>query len=110
MEDTNRKWIQGSYAGKFAIQNKTQILTVAEGVDPCPAKRKICVLFLEVCTVFEGTENFMEKVADANNLWEAWRRVRANKGSSGSTVDWLKRRTGARKPRNGYAENCGAIA
>ena len=22
LEDTNRKWIQGSYAGKFAIQNK----------------------------------------------------------------------------------------
>jgi group II intron reverse transcriptase/maturase len=33
--------------------------------------------------VFEGTENLIEKVADTNNLWEAWRRVRANKGSSG---------------------------
>ena len=25
----------------------------------------------------------MEKVSDVNNLWEAWGRVRANKGSSG---------------------------
>ena len=25
LEDANRKWIQGSYAGKFAIQNKAQI-------------------------------------------------------------------------------------
>ncbi len=29
------------------------------------------------------TENLMEKVADANNLYVAWKHVRANKGSSG---------------------------
>ena len=29
------------------------------------------------------TGNLMEKVADANNLYVAWKRVRANKGSSG---------------------------
>ena len=29
------------------------------------------------------TGNLMEKVADANNLHVAWKRVRANKGSSG---------------------------
>jgi len=29
------------------------------------------------------TGNLMEKVADANNLYAAWKRVRANKGSSG---------------------------
>ena len=29
------------------------------------------------------TERLLEKVADANNLWEAWRRVKANKGSDG---------------------------
>ena len=39
---------------------------------------------MEGKTVFVGTQNLMEKVADANNLWEAWRRVRANKGSSGT--------------------------
>lgn len=41
------------------------------------------------------TGNLMEKVADANNLHVAWKRVRANKGSSGidgQTVEEFERK------------------
>lgn len=41
------------------------------------------------------TGSLMEKVADANNLHVAWRRVRANKGSSGidgQTVEEFERK------------------
>ena len=41
------------------------------------------------------TGNLMEKVADANNLYAAWKRVRANKGSGGidgQTVEEFERK------------------
>ena len=52
-------------------------------VESHPSRKQDSQKVMEGKHVFSGTENLIEKVADANNLWEAWRRVRANKGSSG---------------------------
>ena len=52
-------------------------------VESHPSRKQDSQKIMEGKQVFEGTENLIEKVADTNNLWEAWRRVRANKGSGG---------------------------
>ena len=52
-------------------------------VESHPSRKQDSQKVMEGKHVFAGTENLIEKVADANNLLEAWRRVRSNKGSSG---------------------------
>ena len=67
----------------MSFDTPNHLLCKGVKVETRPNQKQDSPKVMEGKTVFEGTENLMEKVADANNLWEAWRRVRANKGSSG---------------------------
>ena len=59
--------------------------SLCEGVkvETRPNQKQDSQKVMEGKRVFEGTENLIEKVAETNNLWVAWRRVKANKGSGG---------------------------
>ena len=62
-----------------------QVSLHCEGVkvETRPNQKQDSQKVMEGKFVFEGTGNLIEKVADANNLWETWRRVKANNGSIG---------------------------
>ena len=75
------KDLEGQMIMSFDFPN--HLLREGVKVESHPSRKQDSQKVMEGKRVFEGTENLMEKVADANNLWEAWRRVRANKGSSG---------------------------
>ena len=75
------KDLEGQMIMSFDFPN--HLLCEGVKVEASPKQNQDSQKVMEGKRVFEGTGNLMEKVADANNLWEAWRRVRANKGSGG---------------------------
>ena len=81
----SRKGKKKDLEGQMIISFDSPNHLLCEGVkvEASPKQNQDSQKVMEGKCVFEGTGNLMEKVADANNLWEAWRRVRANKGSSG---------------------------
>ena len=75
------KDLEGQMIMSFDFPN--HLLREGVKVESHPNRKQDSQKVMEGKQVFEGTENLIEKVADTNNLREAWRRVRANKGSSG---------------------------
>ena len=71
----------------MSFEFSNQLLCEGIKVETRPNLKQDSQKVMEWKRVFEGTEGLMEKMADANKLWEAWKRVKANKGSGG--IDWM---------------------
>ena len=79
----------------MSFEPSSHLLCEGVKVESHPSQKQDSQKVMEGKQVFEGAESLMEKVADTNNLWDAWRRARANKGSSGidgQSIDEFERK------------------